>query len=147
MRCITLAGNESVKKPTIVLYTDGACLGNPGPGGWGAVVFDEGEKKLLHGGENNTTNNRMEITAVIEALKTLPTGINVKIYSDSTYVINTMTKNWKRKKNQDLWILLDSEAALRNLEWEWVKGHSGDEFNEEADRLAYQEASKVAKEK
>ena len=80
-------------------------------------------------------------------MKTLRTGINVKIYSDSTYVINTMTKNWKRKKNQDLWILLDSEAALRNLEWEWVKGHSGDEFNEEADRLAYQEASMVAKEK
>jgi len=130
-----------------VLYTDGACLGNPGPGGWGAVVFDEGEKKLLHGAENNTTNNRMEITAVIEALKILPIGIDVKIYSDSTYVINTMTKNWKRKKNQDLWTLLDSEAALRNIEWEWVKGHSGDEFNEEADRLAYREASKVAKEK
>ena len=130
-----------------MLYTDGACLGNPGPGGWGAVVFDEGEKKLLHGAENNTTNNRMEITAVIEALKILPIGIDVKIYSDSTYVINTMTKNWKRKKNQDLWTLLDNEAALRNIQWEWVKGHSGDEFNEEADRLAYREASKVAKEK
>ena len=136
MRCITLAVNESVKAPAVVLYTDGACLGNPGPGGWGAVVFDEGEKKLLQGGENNTTNNRMEITAVIEALKILPTGINVKIYSDSTYVINTMTKNWKRKKNQDLWILLDSEAAHRNLEWEWVKGHSGDFGNERADELA-----------
>ncbi len=147
MRCITLGGNELIKEPTVVLYTDGACLGNPGPGGWGAVVFDEGEKKLLHGAENNTTNNRMEITAVIEALKILPIGIDVKIYSDSTYVINTMTKNWKRKKNQDLWTLLDNEAALRNIQWEWVKGHSGDEFNEEADRLAYREASKVAKEK
>ena len=147
MRCITLGGNELIKEPTVVLYTDGACLGNPGPGGWGAVVFGEGEKKLLHGAENNTTNNRMEITAVIEALKILPIGIDVKIYSDSTYVINTMTKNWKRKKNQDLWTLLDNEAALRNIQWEWVKGHSGDEFNEEADRLAYREASKVAKEK
>jgi len=147
LRCITLGGSELIKEPTVVLYTDGACLGNPGPGGWGAVVFDGGEKKLLHGAENNTTNNRMEITAVIEALKILPIGIDVKIYSDSTYVINTMTKNWKRKKNQDLWTLLDNEAALRNIQWEWVKGHSGDEFNEEADRLAYREASKVAKEK
>ena len=129
------------------IYTDGACSGNPGPGGWGAVLIF-GENILeLNEGFRHTTNNRMEITAVIEALKTLRTGINVKIYSDSTYVINTMTKNWKRKKNQDLWILLDSEAALRNLEWEWVKGHSGDEFNEEADRLAYQEASMIAKEK
>jgi len=142
-----LGVNELVREPAVVLYTDGACLGNPGPGGWGAVIFEEGEKKLLHGAEENTTNNRMEITAVIEALKILSVGVNVRIYSDSTYVINTMTKNWRRKKNQDLWILLDNEAALRNIEWEWVKGHSGDEFNEEADRLAYQEALKIAKEK
>ena len=131
----------------IVIYTDGACLGNPGPGGWGAVIFENGEKKKLHGAEENTTNNRMEITAVFEALRTIPRNVDVRIFSDSTYVINTMTKNWKRKKNQDLWPLLDSEIEARNVEWEWVKGHSGDRFNEEADQLAYGEASKVAKER
>ena len=87
----------------------------------------------------------MEIMAVIEALRFIPTDGDVKIFSDSTYVINTMTKNWKRKKNQDLWIMLDNEVAGRNIEWQWVKGHSGDRFNEEADKLAYKEAQKVSK--
>tara|TARA_B100001079_G_C16318091_1_gene473374 strand:+ start:233 stop:661 length:429 start_codon:yes stop_codon:yes gene_type:complete len=131
----------------IVIYTDGACLGNPGPGGWGAVIFENGKKQQLHGAEENTTNNRMEITAVLEALRTIPRNVDVRIFSDSTYVINTMTKNWKRKKNQDLWPQLDNEVEARNVEWEWVKGHSGDRFNEEADQLAYGEASKVAKER
>ena len=131
----------------IVIYTDGACLGNPGPGGWGAVIFENGKKKQLHGAEENTTNNRMEITAVLEALRTIPRNVDVRIFSDSTYVINTMTKNWKRKKNQDLWPQLDNEVEARNVEWEWVKGHSGDRFNEEADQLAYREASRVAKER
>ena len=100
---------------------------------------------MLHGSQENTTNNRMEIMAVIEALRFIPTDADVKIFSDSTYVINTMTKNWKRKKNQDLWIMLDNEVAGRNIEWQWVKGHSGDLFNEEADKLAYKEAQKVSK--
>ena len=138
--------SKNAGETPIVIYTDGACLGNPGPGGWGAVIFENGEKKQLHGAEENTTNNRMEITAVFEALRTIPRNVDVRIFSDSTYVINTMTKNWKRKKNQDLWPLLDSEIEARNVEWEWVKGHSGDRFNEERDQLAYGEASKVAKE-
>ena len=83
---------------------------------------------------------------MLEALRSIPRNAAVRIFSDSTYVINTMTKNWKRKKNQDLWTLLDNEVGPRNVEWEWVKGHSGDRFNEEADQLAYGEASKVAKE-
>ena len=141
-----MEASKNLGEPRIVIYTDGACLGNPGPGGWGAVIFENGEKKQLQGSEENTTNNRMEIMAVIEALRTIPRNADVKIFSDSTYVINTMTKNWKRKKNQDLWPLLDNEVGPRNVEWEWVKGHSGDRFNEEADQLAYGEASKVAKE-
>ena len=142
-----MEGSKNAGETPIVIYTDGACLGNPGPGGWGAVIFENGEKKQLHGAEENTTNNRMEITAVLEALRAIPRNIDVRIFSDSTYVINTMTKNWKRKKNQDLWPLLDNEVGARNVEWEWVKGHSGDRFNEEADQLAYREASKVAKER
>ena len=138
--------SKNLGETLIVIYTDGACLGNPGPGGWGAVILENGEKKQLHGSEENTTNNRMEVTAVLEALRTIPRNADVRIFSDSTYVINTMTKNWKRKKNQDLWTLLDNEVGPRNVEWEWVKGHSGDRFNEEADQLAYGEASKVAKE-
>ena len=140
-----MAANKCSEKAPIVIYTDGACLGNPGPGGWGAVVFVNGKKPMLHGSQENTTNNRMEIMAVIEALRFIPTDADVKIFSDSTYVINTMTKNWKRKKNQDLWIMLDNEVAGRNVEWQWVKGHSGDLFNEEADKLAYKEAQKVSK--
>ena len=141
-----MEASKNLEKIPIVIYTDGACLGNPGPGGWGAVIFENGEKKQLHGSEENTTNNRMEVTAVLEALRSIPRNAAVRIFSDSTYVINTMTKNWKRKKNQDLWTLLDNEVGPRNVEWEWVKGHSGDRFNEEADQLAYGEASKVAKE-
>ena len=141
-----MEASKNLEKIPIVIYTDGACLGNPGPGGWGAVIFENGEKKQLHGSEENTTNNRMEVTDVLEALRSIPRNAAVRIFSDSTYVINTMTKNWKRKKNQDLWTLLDNEVGPRNVEWEWVKGHSGDRFNEEADQLAYGEASKVAKE-
>ena len=140
-----MAANKCSEKAPIVIYTDGACLGNPGPGGWGAVDIGNGKKTMLHGSQENTTNNRMEIMAVIEALRFIPTDADVKIFSDSTYVINTMTKNWKRKKNQDLWIMLDNEGAGRNVEWQWVKGHSGDLFNEEADKLAYKEAQKVSK--
>ena len=131
----------------VELFTDGACSGNPGPGGWGVLMRCRGEEKELFGGVLDTTNNRMEITAVLEALRTIPRNVDVRIFSDSTYVINTMTKNWKRKKNQDLWPQLDNEVEARNVEWEWVKGHSGDRFNEEADQLAYREASRVAKER
>ena len=129
----------------LAIYTDGACLGNPGPGGWGAVILDGQEKRVLHGHEADTTNNRMEIYAVIRGLQDVPKDVGVTLYSDSTYVINTMTKGWKRNKNQDLWDLLDEEVRGRRIVWKWVKGHSGDPLNEEADKLAHGEATGILK--
>ena len=125
----------------ITIYTDGACLGNPGPGGWGAVITGDGIKRSVHGRDPHTTNNRMEIMAVVEGLRNISDKSEVAVFSDSTYVINTMTKNWKRNKNKDLWDLLDQEVTSRAVSWHWVKGHSGDPLNEEADRLAYGEAT------
>ena len=129
----------------IEIYTDGACLNNPGPGGWGAIILEKGKKNAIGGNEKKTTNNRMELTAVIEGLKKISKNTPVKIFSDSTYVINTMTKNWKRNKNKDLWNLLDNQVLDRKIEWQWVKGHAGNQFNEEADRIAYNEAIKIQK--
>ena len=122
---------------TLTIYTDGSCLGNPGPGGWGAIVFDEsGESQHLSGHEGHTTNNRMELMAAIQGLEAAPTGSNVILYSDSGYLVNTMTKNWKRRVNHDLWGRLDALSGSRNVEWRWVRGHDGDRWNEAADRLA-----------
>jgi len=133
----------------VEIYTDGACKGNPGPGGWGALLRYNGIEKHLCGGEANTTNNRMELSAVIYALKELKERCDVLITTDSQYVKNGITQwiaNWKRKgwmtasrkpvKNQDLWKLLDAEVAEHNIEWAWVKGHSGHPENELADELA-----------
>jgi ribonuclease HI len=134
----------------LVIYTDGACSGNPGPGGYGAVLkFGEHEKEIK-GGFRSTTNNRMEILAVIEGLKALKKNSQVTVYSDSKYVIDTMTKgwalNWKRKnwmrtakdkaKNSDLWEQMLELEQLHEVQWKWVKGHAGDPMNERADRLA-----------
>lgn len=134
---------------TVVLYTDGACRGNPGPGGWGAVLEYNGNVRTLHGGEPATTNNRMEMTAVIKGLEALKTPCQVKIVTDSRYVLQGMTEwlpNWKKKgwrtaggkpvMNCDLWQLLEQVAAKHQLQWQWVKGHSGHPQNEQADQLA-----------
>ena len=133
----------------IKVYTDGACLGNPGPGGWAAVVIDGGEEKEFSGGEPLTTNNRMELSAAINALKNIPELSDVEIYTDSTYVKNGITswiKNWEKNgwknsqkepvKNKELWLELLELSKKHKIQWQWVKGHSGDEFNERADKLA-----------
>ena len=124
----------------IDIYTDGACSGNPGPGGWGAIVIDDGNKRVLRGGDDPTTNNRMEMLAVIEGLRSLPKSSQVTVHTDSTYVINTMTKGWKRKANQDLWADLDQQVNEHRVSWQWVRGHSGHVLNEEADSVAFEES-------
>ncbi len=144
----------------VTIYTDGGCSGNPGPGGWGVVVIFNGEAKQLSGGENFTTNNRMELMAAINALsvvKNTPafSGLNITVNIDSQYVKNGITlwiKNWKQKgwktadkkpvKNQDLWILLDELNSSLNVKWNWVKGHAGIEYNEICDELCQKEIKK-----
>ena len=133
----------------VVMYTDGACRGNPGPGGWGVVLNYQGSRKTLHGYAAETTNNRMELTAVIEGLRALKRACAVEIHTDSKYVmqgINDWIENWKRNgwktaakkpvKNHDLWQQLDAEVAGHEIERNWVPGHSGIEGNELADQLA-----------
>ena len=139
---------------TVEIYADGACKGNPGPGGWGAWIIFEGREKELFGGEKLTTNNRMELTAVIRALEALKRPCHIKIFTDSVYVQKGMTewimgwkvRNWrtadkKPVKNDDLWRTLDTlvqthVSAERKVEWIWVKGHAGNIGNERADMLA-----------
>ena len=132
------------------IYTDGACSGNPGPGGWGAVIFDQDDKqKNISGGEKNTTNNRMELLAAIMSLKKIKSNSEVIIFTDSTYVKNGITewmKKWKKNgwknsnkkpvKNKDLWIKLDRLCETNSVSWEWVKGHSTNKYNNLADELA-----------
>jgi ribonuclease HI len=140
----------------IKIYTDGACLGNPGPGGWGAVIFSKNKKKEISGGEKITTNNRMELTATIEALKYFDKQeekqlslVQIKIYTDSKYVKDGITdwiykwekNNWKtvdkkNVKNVDLWKKLKELVGSKQIEWIWVKGHSDNAMNDLADRLA-----------
>ena len=132
------------------IYTDGACSGNPGPGGWGAVIFDQDNKqKNISGSEKNTTNNRMELLAAIMSLKKIKTNSEAVIFTDSIYVKNGITewmKNWKKNgwknsskkpvKNKDLWVKLDKLCEANSVSWKWVKGHSTNEFNNLADELA-----------
>ncbi len=120
-----------------LIYADGSCIGNPGPGGWGVVVVrPDGLESEFHGSNPATTNNQMEITAAIEGLRRTEPGSRVLLRSDSQYVINTMNLNWKRRKNHELWAALDSEAARRKVRFEWVRGHDSDPLNDRADRLA-----------
>lgn len=125
------------ERPTIFLYTDGAASGNPGPGGYGVVLACGNIRKEMSGGFALTTNNRMELLAVIKGLEAIRwQGATVQVFSDSTYVVNTITKNWKRKKNQDLWAVLDSLLPRFDVHFNWIKGHAGHPENERCDRLA-----------
>ncbi len=133
----------------VIIYTDGACKGNPGPGGWGVYLQYQGREKDLHGGEAETTNNRMELMAAIQALETLKRPCQVKLYTDSRYVLQGITEwmeNWKKLgwktaakkpvKNEDLWRRLDEALQRHQVDWQWVRGHTGDIGNERADELA-----------
>lgn len=129
-----------------LVYADGSCIGNPGPGGWGVVLIrPDGSQSKFYGSNRATTNNQMEITAAIEGLRNTEVGSRVLLRSDSQYVINTMTLNWKRKKNHDLWTQLDRETELRKVTFEWVRGHNSDQLNELADRLANQGSREAMK--
>jgi ribonuclease HI len=127
-----------------LVYADGSCIGNPGPGGWGVVIVSPEGKHRLSGGDSRTTNNRMEIMAAIEALRALDPGIPVILRSDSQYLVKTVNDGWRRSKNQDLWKELDAEIARHEVRFEWVRGHAGDALNEEADALAREGARNAA---
>ncbi len=140
---------SEASKPEITIYTDGACSGNPGPGGWGAILMSGEHRKELCGGERETTNNRMELLAAIEALDALKRPSNVVLHTDSTYVKDGITKwihGWRRNgwrtaakkpvKNAELWQRLDEATRRHDVEWRWVKGHAGHPENERADELA-----------
>ena len=139
----------------IKIYTDGSCLENPGNGGWAAIIFNNGQKTQIKGSKKNTTNNQMELLAPIEALKKIPKGSKVQIFTDSKYVKSGITEwiyNWKKNgwktakkqevKNKDLWTELDILASEFEISWNWVKAHSNDELNNEVDFIA-REAAKV----
>tara|TARA_B110000211_G_scaffold172548_1_gene194779 strand:+ start:761 stop:1189 length:429 start_codon:yes stop_codon:yes gene_type:complete len=133
-----------------VVYTDGACSGNPGPGGWGAIIIDDKENQIIISGkEKSTTNNRMELTAPIMALKKIKESSKIIIYTDSTYLKNGITiwiENWKKNgwinanrkpvKNKDLWVVLNKLTEKKLINWKWVKAHAGNRYNELADKLA-----------
>lgn len=136
-------------EPLIKIYADGACRGNPGPGGWGVLLLTaDGEQELM-GATGNTTNNRMELCGVLEGLRALPEPVRVRVYTDSTYVCKGMTEwiaGWKRRnwrtsggrtvKNRDLWLALDEAQSRHEVEWQWIRGHAGNVGNERADGLA-----------
>ena len=144
---VTLPCSSNCKKVTI--YTDGACSGNPGPGGWGVLIVDGEKTSELFGGESDTTNNRMELIAVIKALESVPKESEITLYTDSLYVKNGITQwinnwlknNWRNSdrklvKNQDLWKRLLEVSKDRKIAWQWVRGHDGNKFNERVDALA-----------
>lgn len=143
--------SQPIQSSNVTIYTDGACKGNPGPGGWGALMISGNHEKELFGGEPNTTNNRMELQAVIQALQALKRPCHITLYTDSQYVQKGISewisgwkaRNWKTAakapvKNADLWQQLDAAAQRHQIDWRWVKGHAGHPGNERADRLANQ---------
>lgn len=144
--------------PNVEIYTDGACSGNPGVGGWASVLLYEQHKKELYGNDKETTNNRMELTAVIEALKALKRPCNVTLYSDSKYVVDSINKDWVYKWEANNWIKSDRKPALNTDLWKelltllevhrvkfvWVKGHNGNEYNERCDELAVKAIKEIS---
>ncbi len=144
---------------TVEIFTDGACSGNPGPGGWGAILRYNGHEKELSGGEEQTTNNRMELSAVIAALSALKEPCEVSLYSDSKYIIDAVTKGWAQKWKANNWVKADKKPALNSDLWEkllellivhkvdfiWVKGHAGHPENERCDALAVEQSKKHAR--
>jgi len=144
----------------VEIHTDGACKGNPGAGGWGVLMESGGKKRELHGGEAHTTNNRMELTAVIRALEALEPGTRVRLHTDSQYVqlgISQWIHAWKKRgwrtadkkpvKNEDLWRRLDELREQHDVEWLWVRGHDGNPGNERADELANQGVAEISQQK
>lgn len=147
---------ETETKKRIEIYTDGACSGNPGPGGWGAILRFQGNEKELSGGQPSTTNNQMELQAAIEALKALKESCVVDLYTDSQYLRQGITQwihNWKRNgwktsdkkpvKNQELWVALDDLVKTHSITWHWLKGHAGHPENERCDELARNEIDRL----
>ena len=140
----------------VTIYTDGACSGNPGPGGWGAILLYKGVEKELSGGERDTTNNRMELTAVIRALALLKEPCAVTVYTDSQYISKALTEGWLKKwkaanftkkgglKNADLWRELDALLMRHEVRFVWVKGHADNEYNNRCDKMAVREREKLA---
>jgi len=140
----------------VEIYTDGACIGNPGPGGWGAIIINDNGEREISGNSSSSTNNRMELEAVIQGLKEIEKGSIITIYTDSQYVQKGITEwifKWKKNswktsakkpvKNSDLWILLDQLNEIHEISWKWVKAHAGNFNNERADRLARAEAESI----
>ena len=143
----------------VYIYTDGSCIPNPGPGGWGAILSYDGQEKELSGGDVDSTNNRMELMAAIKALEALTRPMEVQLFSDSAYLKNGITQwitGWKANgwktankkpvENRDLWEHLDAVASIHQIDWQWVKGHAGHPMNERCDVLARSEAEKMAQE-
>lgn len=134
------------------VYTDGSCLGNPGPGGWASIILHKEKEAKLSGNEKETTNNRMELKAAIEALRWIRNTAKINehnqkekivIFSDSSLLVHTINRNWKKKKNKELWAELDSLRGFLDIKWEWVKGHAENKYNNKADKLAFSEAEKI----